>query len=103
MTALRDVLYPELRRWPATQRERVWRQARSVPFDVLELLGIAVGMLVVTALSAHGTALLVPPERAVATLANLVIALPLLALFVGPFLVRRTRRALQLAAAAGIG
>lgn len=99
MTALRDVLYPELRQLPPAQRESIWRESRRVPFDVLELLGIAAGMVVVTALTAYATALLEPSGRSFAAVANLVIAVPLLALVIGPILMRRTRRALRQAAA----
>lgn len=101
MTALRDVLYPQLRQWPPAQRERIWRSARAVPFDVIELLGIATGMVVVTGLAAFASSHLAPPGRSAAALASLAIAVPLLALIVGPFLMRRTRRALRQAAAAG--
>ena len=88
-------LFPELLRLPEGDRENAIRAASRTPFDVVELLGIAVGLVVVTALTRYGTTELSLGERLGMALANFAIALPLLALAVAPFHVRRVRRGLR--------
>lgn len=95
MNALLDFFYPELRGLRGRERERALEQARDTPFDMLELLGMAGSLVVVTALTRYGTAELDMAERFGAALFNFAIALPLLALCLAPFLVRRTRRGLR--------
>lgn len=95
MNALLDLLYPELRGLHAAHRRRALQRARGTPFDMLELLGMAGALVLVTALTRYGTAGLDVAERFGAALLNFAVALPLLALTLAPFLVRRTRRGLR--------
>lgn len=95
MQALEVLLYPRLRSFPAECRAGVLRKAREVPFDVIELVGMAVGLILVTAITRYESEYWDALERVVAALLNFAIALPLLVVFVGPFLIRRVRRGLE--------
>jgi hypothetical protein len=53
MTWIGDRLYPQLRSFPPEEREPALRSARKCPFDVVELVGIAVGLIVVTLLTRY--------------------------------------------------
>ena len=93
---LRDVLYPQLKAFPEPDRWGALRNARETPFDVVELVGMAFGLVVSVLLTRYGIEEWDVFARAALALANFLVALPLLALLVGPFLVRRTRRGLDL-------
>jgi len=94
MRNLELLLYPELRSLGERDRERALQHARGLPFDLVELLGMAAAVVLVTAATRYGVrhdAL----EQFGMVLANFLIAIPLLAATVGPFLYRRTRRGLR--------
>lgn len=95
MTKLRELIYPDLRRFPAPERGQALDEARHCPLDLIELLGIAAGLVCVAALTRYGVAGVSIADRMALAVVNFVVALPLLALFVGPFLIRRTRRGLR--------
>lgn len=95
MSRIASLLYPQLRAFPAGERGAALRRARSAPFDVVELIGIAVGLVVAAALTRYEAAGMSEVERALAALANFGLAAGLLVVLVGPFLVRRARRALE--------
>lgn len=95
MNSLLERLYPELAALPVRERESALREARDTPFDMLELLGMAAGLVLVTALTRYGSAGLDVAEQFGAAIVNFAIALPLLAIALAPFLVRRTRRGLR--------
>src|SRR5690348_7009432 len=88
-------LYPQLRVLPPDERADALHKAQAGAFDIVELVGIATGLIVATAATRAGFETLDSFERVVAILLGFVIALPLLCLLVGPFLVRRTRRNLD--------
>lgn len=88
-------LFPELLQLPERDREDAVREAARTPFDVLELVGIAAGLVIVTALTRYSTVELSLAERLGMAFANFAVALPLLALAVAPFHVRRVRRGLR--------
>lgn len=95
MARLDDLLYPRLAALPEGERPAALERARRTAFDVIELVGIALGLVVATAVTRYGAAELGPLERVGAAAANFILAVPLLALLVGPFLVRRVRRGLE--------
>jgi len=95
MTWFDALLYPQLRSFSEKDRQHALRKAKSTPFDVIELLGMALGLVLVTALTRYQTSSLNDVERVAAILLNFAVAVPLLVLFVGPFLVRRVRRGLE--------
>jgi len=90
-----DWLYPQLREFPAREREAALRRARRTPFDVIELVGIALSLVLVTALTRYGAAELDVAGRVAAAILNLLLAIPLIGALLAPFLVRRIRRGLD--------
>lgn len=92
---LKEYLYPELRLFTVDERVRVLHEAKTTPFDVLELFGMAAGLVIVTAVTRYAGSELDSNQRFAASILNFLLAIPLLALAVGPFLVRRVRRGLR--------
>ncbi len=95
MMRLWRVALPELRRFPAEEQADALRAARETDLDTIELVGMAAGLVLVTAVTRYAL-----PERSLATqieaaLLNLGVAIPLLALLLAPFHVRRLRRGLR--------
>lgn len=95
MNRLWPVLLPDLRHFPAAEREAALQAARDTALDTLELLGMAAGLVLVTALTRYGVADSSVAARFGSALVNFVVALPLLALALGPFHLRRMRRGLR--------
>jgi hypothetical protein len=95
MTWFDALLYPQLRSFPEKDRQLALRNAKTTSFDVIELLGIALGLVLVTAVTRYYTGGLNHAERVAAFLLNFFVAIPLLVVSVGPFLVRRVRRGLE--------
>ena len=89
------LLLPELRRWPEPERDNALERARDTPLDVMELLGMAIGLVVVASLTRHLWDVSSVAGRLGSTLLNLAAAMPLLALLLGPFHIRRLRRGLR--------
>lgn len=90
-----DILYPELRSFAPEARAGALRDARATPFDTLELFGMAAGVVAITALTRYAGPELAAGQRFAAGLLNFLVALPLLALALGPFFIRRVRRGLR--------
>lgn len=95
MNRLWPVLLPELRKFPAHEQDAALHAARDTPLDLLELLGMAAWLVVVTAATRYGVAGFGVAERFASALLNFAVALPLLALCLGPFHLRRLRRGLR--------
>lgn len=89
-----NLLYPELSSIAPHHRGAALRHAREEPFDLVEWGGILFGIVVATAATRYGSAGLGVVERLSMLTLNFAVAVPLLILLVGPFLVRRTRRGL---------
>lgn len=89
------VLLPELRRFPESERGDVLRLARETSLDTIELVGMAIGLVVVTALTKYT----VPDDslasRYAMAVLNFIVAVPLLVAALGPFHIRRLRRGLR--------
>lgn len=88
-------LFPELDRIAPQHRERALEQARAGAFDLIEIVGILLGLVLTTALTRYGLRDALISDRLLAALTNFAVALPLLGVLVGPFLIRRTRRGLR--------
>jgi hypothetical protein len=86
-------VYPALDRVPANQRNRVLRAARATELDTSERVGV-VSAVGVTAYLLQSTSDASEGLLAV-SLGQFLLAWPLLAVLVAPWLVRRTRRGLQ--------
>lgn len=88
-------LFPELDRIAPRHRARALEHARAQSFDLIEIVGILLGLVLTTALTRYGLKDAQIADRVLAALANFAIALPLLAVLSGPFMIRRTRRGLR--------
>ena len=89
------LLYPDLRKFDAQDRSRALAKAKDARLDAIELVGVAVGLLMTVLITRYSAVDLSLSGRFAMTLANFIIAIPLLGVLVGPFLVRRTRRSLK--------
>lgn len=90
-----EILYPELSSFPPEDRVRALHDARQTPFDTLELFGMAAALVIVTALTDYSGGGLDGNQRFFSGVLNYLAALPLLAVTLGPFLIRRVRRGLR--------
>lgn len=95
MNRLWPVLLPELRQFSAGDQDQALKAARDTALDMLELLGMAAGLILVTALTRYSLADTAISTRFGAAVVNFLVALPLLVIAVGPFHVRRLRRGLR--------
>lgn len=89
------LLYPDLKRVPEHEWPVALNRARALPLDMVEIIGIVAGVVLVTWMLRD---LMPAADVAAATTVNVMrffLAIPLLALFAGPFLLRRTRRGLE--------
>jgi uncharacterized membrane protein YbhN (UPF0104 family) len=95
MRPLSLLLFPDLQAFGEAERAAAMRSARSTPLDFVELAGIALALVLTTAITRYGVGAVDLADRIVLAAANFIVAVPLLALFAGPFLVRRVRRGLR--------
>jgi len=92
---IRELIYPDLKGVPMADRSYLLNRAREMPFDVIELFGMATGVVLVTAVTGYPAEDLDILAIVFNVLSNFLIALPLLAVILFPFFVRRTRRGLR--------
>lgn len=95
MNRLWPVLLPELRAFPASERDRALKSARGTALDTLELLVMAVGIV-----AAIGAARFLPPailtaDRPLSAGRSLLVGVPVLAACWLPLQRRRLRRGLR--------
>lgn len=95
MRRLWPALLPELRQFPEAERDQALLLARETSLDVVELVGIAVGLVVVTALTKYSVSDPSMVSRLALALINFAVAMPLLVAVLGPFHLRRLRRGLR--------
>ena len=74
---------------------RLLRKASETPLDFIEWAGILAALVFVVTVTRYGVADFGLVDRIVAGLVNFLVAIPLLGVTAGPFLVRRTRRGLR--------
>jgi hypothetical protein len=96
MKRLSNMLFPDLGSLAEREHMPALRNARKTPFDSIELLGIAGSLVLVTWLSRQVVAMLGAVDRLSIAALSFLVALPLLVVTVGPFMVRRVRRGLRL-------
>ena len=92
---IEDLLYPELRSYGRSDRARMLRKASETPLDLIEWAGILVGLVVVASVTRYGIPGFGLVDRIAIALVNFLVAIPLIAIAVGPFLLRRQRRGLR--------
>lgn len=95
MNRLWVALLPELKQFPPDSRSVALQRARQTPLDVIEFVGMAVGLVAVTALTKYSLPDLSMASRFALALINFGVALPLLLVVLGPFHLRRLRRGLR--------
>ena len=88
-------LLPELRRFPDSERSNALRLARERPLDAFEWVAMAVGLVVVTALTKFAVPDPSMASRVLVAALNFAVALPMLVAVLGPFHLRRLRRGLR--------
>lgn len=88
-------LLPELRQFPQAERDHALQRARDTPLEVIEFVGMGVGLVVVTALTKFSFSDLPTASRFALALLNFAVAMPLLVAVLGPFHLRRLRRGLR--------
>ncbi|MCC6248952.1 MAG: hypothetical protein IT499_14515 [Rubrivivax sp.] len=93
MNRLWLALLPDLRRFPPAERADALREARGTALDAPELLGLAAGLVGVVAFTRYALAGAVTASPKAAL--NFGVALPLLALLLGPVHLRRLKRGLR--------
>jgi|JI10StandDraft_1071094.scaffolds.fasta_scaffold356520_2 hypothetical protein len=89
------IALPRLDELPPGERERAVEQARQIEFDATERIGLVAGVVLTAYLLRFDVAQAQAMSLPLRYLMQFVSALPLLALLVGPFLLRRTRRGLE--------
>ena len=92
---IENLLYPELRGHAPKDRGRLLQEASKEPFDTIEWVGMLGALALLVSVTRYSIAGFGLADRLAVALANFVVAIPLLVVTVGPFLVRRTRRGLQ--------
>jgi hypothetical protein len=90
-----DLLYPMLRPYSRSDRDRLLAKAKETPLDNFEWMGVLGALAFVALLTRLSSGGLGAFERVATGLANFVACLVLLGITAGPFLVRRTRRGLR--------
>lgn len=88
-------LLPELRQFPESERSAALERARDTPLDLVEIAGMAIALVVVTALTKYTLPEATFASRIGMALLNFAVALPLLVATLGPFHLRRLRRGLR--------
>jgi hypothetical protein len=71
------------------------KRASNTPLDLIEWTGILTALVFVVALTRYSITDFGLVDRIAVALVNFLVAAPLLAVTVGPLLVRRTRRGLR--------
>ena len=88
-------LYPRLREIPPERWESMLAKARSSDFNTAELVATIGGVGLVAWLLGIGFPETASQASFIAHLLQFILALPLLAVIVGPIYLRRTRRGLE--------
>ncbi len=89
------LLVPELERFPEEDWACVLGRARHTEFDVVELVGLALGVAAAAAVTQYVLPDTQWATRTGAALFNFITAVPLLALVAAPLHLRRLRRGVR--------
>ena len=91
----RELVFPELKAFKEPERARALREAREDEFDSLEWIGVVASVVVATLIVGKLDLPVATGERFFSTLLSFVVAIPLVGVTAGVFMVRRTRRGLR--------
>jgi hypothetical protein len=89
------MLLPELGQFVARDQVQALKKAHKTELDIPELLGVAVGVALVTAVTRYAVPDQSLSSRFSLALLNFIVAVPLIALVVVPIHIRRLRRGLR--------
>ena len=92
---IENCIYPELRAFGRSDRARLLQKASETPLDLIEWAGMLVGLVITASVTSYALPESGFVNRMVMFLINFLVAVPLLALTVGPFLLRRQKRGLR--------
>ena len=92
---IENLLYPELRSYGRRDRDRLLREAAKTPLDLIEWAGILAALVFVVILTHYSAVDFGLADRIAVAVVNFLVAISLLGVAAGPFLVRRTRRGLR--------
>jgi hypothetical protein len=92
---IESLLYPELRPYGRSDRDRLLRKASETPFDFIEWAGILAALVLAVILTRYSAVDFGLADRIAVGLVNFFVAILLLGVTAGPLLVRRTRRGLH--------
>ena len=90
-----NLLYPELRPYGRDDRDRLLKRASETPFDLIEWVGILASLVLVVVLTRYSAEGFGFADRIAVALVNFLVAIVLLGVTAGPFVVRRKRRGLR--------
>ena len=90
------MVLPELGAFPLQDHRAALEKAGETELDILELLGVALALVLVTVATRYALADQSLPSRAAAAALNFIVAVPLIAVAVAPFHIRRLRRGLRM-------
>jgi hypothetical protein len=92
----RELMFPELKDFQPSQRERALREAREDEFDTLEWAGIIAAVVVASVIVGKlDLQAFAGGDRFLSTLLSFIVAVPLVGATAGVFMIRRTRRGLR--------
>jgi hypothetical protein len=92
---IENLLYPELRPYGRSDRDRLLREAAKTPLDFMEWAGILAALVFVVILTRYSVVDFGLVDRIAVAVINFLVAILLLGVTAGPFLVRQTRRGLH--------
>jgi hypothetical protein len=92
---IENLLYPELRPYGRADRDHLLRKASDTPLDMIEWVGILAALVFVVVVTRYSVPEFGLADRIAAAVINFLVALLLLGITAGPFLVRRKRRGLR--------
>lgn len=89
-----ELIYPELKAFDREERQVALREARGSNFDSLESIAIVCSVVLASSVTGHWMPA-ITNDRFLSTVLTFVVAIPLIGIMAGGFMVRRTRRGLR--------
>jgi len=89
------MLLPELGQFSPRDQAQALKKAHETELDIIELVGVAFALVLVTAATQYALPDQSLSSRFVLAFVNFIVAAPLIALAVAPFHIRRLRRGLR--------
>jgi hypothetical protein len=90
-----NIVFPELRPYDRSTRDRLLREARDTPFDWIEWAGILAALGIVAMVTRYNVGGVGFIDRVFLAALNFLVAAVLLAVLISPLMIRRTKRGLR--------